>query len=351
MNFGKILREHNKKTVIKIKKATVAEKKILLVDVDSSIPNLALMKLSTYYKGQGYKVKFLKLGYSGIPLSKKKRYLLKNEGYYKVFISIIFTPNKEAVRISSPELNNYEYGGTGYDLYVKLPQEIDDSEEDYSIYQDNDCSFGFITRGCIRQCPFCFVWKKEGMIHKYREISQIVKHKKVKFLDNNILAYPECEKILQELIDKKIRCQFNQGLDLRLMDDKKAELLSKLNYWGEYFFAFDDIKLEPILTERMVLFKKHVPRAWKARFFVYCNANEPIKDVVRRIEWCRNNKALVYLMRDKNCWKSVNSSFYKDLTGYCQAVAVYKTRTFLEYIKRKSSKLNRKVNSYKLYAE
>jgi len=326
------------------------QSKILLVDVDSSIPNLVLMKLSTYYKNKGHIVELKKLGCSGIPLSKKKRFLLDNSKYSKVFISIIFTPNKEVIQLMHPELNNYEFGGTGYDLYVKLPKEIDDCEEDYSIYPDNDCSYGFITRGCIRQCPFCFVWKKEGMIYKYREVNQVVKHNKVKFMDNNILAFPKCEEILQELIDKKIRCQFNQGIDLRLLDDKKAELLSKLNYWGEFFFAFDDIKLEKFLDKKIKIFKKYMPKNWKSRFFVYCNADEPIKDVVRRIEWCKKNKALVYLMRDKNCWKSINSSFYKDITGYCQAVGVYKTRTFLEYIKRKA-KMDRKMVSYKLYAE
>ena len=32
------------------------DKKILLVDVDSKIPNLALMSISTFYKKQGYNV-------------------------------------------------------------------------------------------------------------------------------------------------------------------------------------------------------------------------------------------------------------------------------------------------------
>jgi len=31
-------------------------KKILLIDVDSKIPNLALMKISTHYKEYGYKM-------------------------------------------------------------------------------------------------------------------------------------------------------------------------------------------------------------------------------------------------------------------------------------------------------
>ncbi len=35
--------------------------KILLVDVDSKIPNLVLMKISTFYKAKGYLIELLKL--------------------------------------------------------------------------------------------------------------------------------------------------------------------------------------------------------------------------------------------------------------------------------------------------
>lgn len=34
--------------------------KALLIDVDSKIPNLALMQLSTYLKGEGYEVQLVK---------------------------------------------------------------------------------------------------------------------------------------------------------------------------------------------------------------------------------------------------------------------------------------------------
>jgi len=318
---------------------------ILLLDVDSKIPNLVLMKLSTYYKNKGCDVKLEKLGLDYYKESKD--FVINAEDYNKVFASVIFTNNKDSFEIIN--CNDISIGGTGYDIVKKLPQEIDDCEEDYSIYPDNDISYGFITRGCIRNCSFCFVPKKEGMIHKYRDVNQIVKHKQVKFLDNNFLAYNGCEEIMEELIEKKIRCQFNQALDMRLITESKAELLSRVNYLGEYLFAFDNINDEELITKKLNLFKKYVPKDWKCKFFIYCNADMDIKDVLHRIHWCRKNKALPYLMRDVNCYSSVNRDFYIDLAAYCNQPSIFKKMTFDEFIVKRTKNIERQRKSSSLY--
>jgi len=320
--------------------------KILLVDVDSTIPNLALMKLSTHYKAQGFTVDLMRLKYKGFKAG-KKRSVIDAAGYTSVFVSIIFTTNKDVIGVKNCE--DVQFGGTGYDLTIKLPDEIDNCEEDYQLYGEREFSYGFITRGCIRNCSFCFVPKKEGMIHLYRTVDQIVKHKKVKFMDNNILAHPEHEAILQEIVDKKIRCQFNQGLDLRLLTEKNAELLSKIKYIGEYFFAFDFIGLKSIIAKNYKLFQKYVPKDWRARFYVYCNAETPIEDVIYRVEWCRQNKALVYFMRDKNCENSEHRSFYSDVASYCNNVALYKKFTFNQFMKIHSKSPARIIKHIQLY--
>jgi hypothetical protein len=269
--------------------------KILLVDVDSSIPNLAIMKLAGHYKGKGHNVDFIKLKYDGKPGSRQKS-LIKNSEYDKVFVSIIFTVNKEAIVFDKPKLNNYEIGGTGYDLTVKLPPEVDAHEEDWSLYPANKFYYNFLSRGCNRQCDFCFVWRKEGTIHKYKSLDYILEQmkkwgfNKVKFMDNNIFFLPECDGILQELVDNKVSCQFNQGLDFRLLTDKRSELLSKMRLFGEHIFAFDDINLKDIMDKKIKIYKKFNPRKWRAKFFIYCNANEPIQDVVYRIKWCKDNE-------------------------------------------------------------
>jgi len=72
-----------------------------LIDVDSKIPNLALMKLSTYYKSIGETVEFVQDG----------------KEYEKIFASAIFTRSKS---ICEDLVNKYEdkieIGGTGWDI-------------------------------------------------------------------------------------------------------------------------------------------------------------------------------------------------------------------------------------------
>ena len=61
-----------------------------LIDVDSKIPNLALMKLSTYYKSIGETVEFVQEG----------------KEYEKIFASSIFTRSKS---VCEDLVNKCEY--------------------------------------------------------------------------------------------------------------------------------------------------------------------------------------------------------------------------------------------------
>lgn len=313
--------------------------KILLIDVDSKIPNIALMKISTYYKKQGSQVELKKLNYEYYKKDKNQT-IINAEGYDKVYVSIIFKCNKHTIQV----LNCLDViiAGSGYDLTIKLPQKIDDCEEDYSIYPDNDSSYGFITRGCIRNCYFCIVPKKEGMISYYRDIHEIVKHRKVYFLDNNILAYDKHKNILKELVNSKIKCQFNQGLDIRLIDEQNAELLSKINYLGEYFFAFDDIYYQGLIEEKLKILKQFIVKDWKIKFFLYCHPDMKVKDdVLFRINWCKQHNFLPYLMRDESCFSDKNQDVYTDLAAWCNQPSIFKKMTFEEFMSKRHTNKER----------
>jgi hypothetical protein len=308
--------------------------KILLVDVDSKIPNLALMKISTHHKSLSDGVDIIRLGFDGYP-TKKKIKIVDGAGYDLVYASCIFTVNKDVFEIVN--CDDIEVGGTGVCLDYDLPNYIDDLSEDYGIYPDNNISYGFITRGCVRNCYFCFVPKKEGLITFYKNWQDIVKtnFKYTDFLDNNFLAYKEHRKILQELIDNRIRFKFNSGLDIRFLTEENAKLLSLCNYVGEFIFAFDDKKDDEIITNKFNLFKKFVPRDWGTKFDIYCNPAMPLKDIVYRIEWCRSNKALPYIMRDKTCWDSQYNTFYIDLAAYCNQPGIFKKMNFEQFLNKR----------------
>ena len=193
--------------------------KILLIDADSTIPNLALMKISAFYKSNfwGCIVDLTRLFIPYYPDRKKIVHNINTSCYDLIFCSVIFEGSANYVKGE-----NIQFGGSGFDLTTKLPEEIENSEPDYSIYNETKTSYGFISRGCIRKCSFCKVHLMEGFVRQVSTVKQISKHKTVKFLDNNFLALPNHCDILQELIELNVKHQFNQGLDIRLVTEENS---------------------------------------------------------------------------------------------------------------------------------
>ena len=318
------------------------KQKILLVDTDSTIPNLALMRLSSYYKNNGDEVKLEKLG---IPVyGKPKEKTIDCIGYDLAFVSSIFDTTPVHLKIIEGDCK-VDCGGTGFDIKKKLPKEVDACKPDYSIYPNNDTFYGFITRGCFRNCDFCVVPTKEGGMHQ--EVKTVVElidpdydYKKIKFLDNNFFGLIDHKKFLQELINLQIPCQFNQGLDIRKIDDVNAEMLSKLNYIGEYIFAFDHLNDQKEIEEKLAIVKKYIPSPWKIKFFIYCHPDmDIVKDVYHRILWCKENKVLPYFMRDLSCWQSENVKTYNDFSAWCNQPGLFKYMDFKTFCIKRHPKI------------
>lgn len=232
---------------------------------------------------------------------------------------------------------------------MKLPPEIENTDPFY--FDDEDTSYGFITRGCIRNCWFCKVPKYEGSLKVCNDIERIVKHKKVKFLDNNILAYEKHCEVFQWLIDHNVKCEFNQGLDFRLVNEKNMELLSKLNYMGNYIFAFDDPKYQGLLDKKILIMKKWIPEPWKFKFYIYYHPSMDLRQLLDRVEWCRERECLPYIMRDIACWdcESNLKEFLIDITAYCNQPAMFKKITFEEFLYKRHTRKDRIDNSLEIY--
>ena len=197
--------------------------KIGLIDIDSKIPNLALMKLSAWHKHKGDQVEFY------MPLWK----------YDKVYASKVFKFSDD------PELpDGCITGGTGFDLTTTLSSEMESMYPDYDLYRC-DYAIGFITRGCNRKCEFCYVPEKEGKIKRVGGVQDFWKdQKQIMLLDNNLTAHPDCIEIIKDLKRTKAKIDFSQGMDLRLMTPKIARELSTVKLWKQIHFAWDDIRME-----------------------------------------------------------------------------------------------------------
>lgn len=210
-----------------------------LIDIDSKMPNLALMKISKYYKEHKAKAELTS------PLFADQ--------YDFIWASKIFTYTE------LPIFKCNAIGGSGVDLKTTLPEYIEDRFPDYNLYPNMDYSLGFTTRGCIRKCLFCVVPEKEGKIKAVNDIYGIWndKHKTIKLLDNNILALPDhFEKIAKQIIKEKLIVDFNQGLDHRLLNDDNISLLKQMRHI-HYRFSFDNINQEKTVLKSIKLLNKH----------------------------------------------------------------------------------------------
>lgn len=306
---------------------------ILLVNVDCKW-NLALRRLYAYHENKGNTVSMVDVGFGFYKHAKRK--IIDGRGFDIAYVSNIFESNSHNVEVYG--CSNVQYGGIGSrNPNLKLPDEVEATPPKY--FDGEDTAHGYITRGCIRNCYFCKVPKFEGKLTAYRNVAEVVgDFKKAIFHDNNILAWGGCCDSFRWLIEHGIKCQFNQGLDLRLVDERKLDLLSRLNYMGEYGFAVDDVSYIKPFESKLQLAKKYISKPWKMKFFVYVNADMEPRDTVKRIEWLRQNGCLPYIMRDQNVYGSENEQFYTDVAAYCNQPGIFKKMDFETFLRNRHPK-------------
>lgn len=322
--------------------------RILLVNVDNRW-SLAIRRMYNYYLGQGHEVEMIDLGFKGYPHKHTKTIDASN--FDRVYVSNIFEQN--AYRVEVINCDKVEYGGIGSRCPERqLPYEIEMTEPYYA--QGEKDTYGFVTRGCIRNCWWCKVPKYEGKLKEYNTLQSIIRGVRgevIHFMDNNILAYPGHMNVFNYLIEQGIRCEFNQGLDFKLTNDENLEALSRLNYEGEYIFAFDDPKYQRLLDKKIGQIKKYIPKPWKVKFYIYYHPSMKLSQLIQRAEWCRAHECLPYVMRDAACWESENRNFITDYTSYCNQPAFFKKMTFQEFMEKRTKNEERREQSKRIYEQ
>lgn len=104
-----------------------------------------------------------------------------------------------------------------------LLPEIEHFYPDYSLYPDlcKDTTYGFLTRGCPRECDFCIVGKKEGRCSvKVADSSEFWNgQKNIVLLDPNMFACRDWKDLSQQLIILK-------GKGKKIMDQNTKVVVS-----------------------------------------------------------------------------------------------------------------------------
>lgn len=234
---------------------------IRLTQIDGKLPNLALMKLSHWHKERGDSVYFT-------------RHITKDmfeSEYDIVYGSAIFTFSQKHIDRFMVNFPNAILGGTGTwnknlpetsfmaDIGKTVESEIIGGEYehyDYSIYPDYQWSIGFSARGCRLRCGFCVVPQKEGKPRSVNSIYDIWRDgtdKNICLLDNDFFGQGETlQKRIDEILEGGFKVCFNQGINVRLIDDNAAYWLARIPYYDDQFktrrlyTAWDNFKDEEI---------------------------------------------------------------------------------------------------------
>lgn len=148
------------------------------------------------------------------------------------------------------------------DLDEGDPTIIDELPLDYSIleeidyeYPARDAYFAYTTRGCIRRCEFCAVKTLEPEFKNYvgirKNIEEIDKNFGAKtdllLLDNNVLASPEFERIIDEIKS----CGFERGASYTPPDEYEIAIENLKRDLNPRAYIRKILKLYDRITRRL----------------------------------------------------------------------------------------------------
>lgn len=287
-----------------------------------NFPSIPLMKLSSYHKSIG---------------DSTELYQPFTGHYDRVYCSKVFsfTPDYEFA-IDSTEVI---HGGTGYaisnegggeqyhkELDTPLPADVEHMYPDYSLFNITDTAYGFLSRGCPRGCKFCVVGCKEGLAsRKAADLSEFWNgQKNLVLCDPNILACPDWKDLLTQVADSKAVTEFNQGLDIRLMTEAKAELLKQVKI-SLLHFAWDRYEDKEHIVPRLKAFQEITGFGrHKVVVYVLCHFNTTLEQDLERIYTIRDIGFSPYVMLYNKRTIPRGDVYYR-LARWCNSRRIFNT--------------------------
>lgn len=367
------------KSLFQVQKLSVPT--VAIIDADlialprHRFPNLACMKVSAYYKQEGYKVE-LKLDYQGL------------DAYEKVFISKEFidteipyeqrSKHKKTERTVStfykynPLLRreNVVYAGTGFygNNNIPLPDEIDHIMPDYHLYDAyviqklshganpaefkyyTDYSIGYMTKGGCRKFRGTNS-KHNRKCVKVADLSEFLddSRPKICLLDDNVLACSEWKNVFAQLQESRKQYVFRQGLDERMLTIDKFKTLSSSRCIGKLPFMYERYSDTDAVVKKMKMLRSISHR--ECRFTLMCGYNyeEPtlntkyfyykdLWELLERIHILMQYDMYAYVIRHNNVYTGKYACVYSMIARWCNQPSMYSKLSLREYLVKDDSK-------------
>lgn len=232
---------------------------VLLIQVDGKLPNIALMRLAAHHRALG----------DYVELRTNIRRLLWDR-FDKVYASAIFERSRKIVRRLYREWPEAIVGGTGVDAGMERTIEslgVETKTQDYADYPEFTASIGFTQRGCRLNCSFCVVPKKEPILFQENTIADLWRGpdypKHLHLLDNDFFGQDNWRERVAEIRDGGFKVCFNQGINVRFINDESAAALASLKLYNDQFThrmlytAWDNRRQEKLVMSGLECLVRH----------------------------------------------------------------------------------------------
>jgi hypothetical protein len=203
--------------------------RILLLQLDGKIPNVALMRIAAHHRDAGDAVELRRCGNDA---AVERAF---GDSFDKVYASLIFERTRPLGERVAAVWPGATLGGTGWDVASTLEQRgITTRHQDYGVYPGFRQSVGFTQRGCRLRCSFCVVPRKEGRVTEEQTVAQLWRGepwpRELLLLDNDFFGQPNWRSRVDEISTGGFRVSFNQGINARFLTDETAAAIASVDY-------------------------------------------------------------------------------------------------------------------------
>jgi len=178
------------------------------------------------------------------------------------------------------------------DVFVGIDEAAEKCEPAYDLV-NVDYQIVHTSRGCTRKCKFCGTWKIEPEFKYKKSIKKEIKSNRIIFYDNNLLANPYINNILEELKNSKhngkvVYSESQCGIDGRLLTPEVAILLKQARFLNPRIAWDHDYGQNKMIKKQIDMLVEVGYPAKEIYVFMIYNYEPDYYEMLKKLKQCKN---------------------------------------------------------------